>query len=92
MLEEYDLEAAAREDLKRVLEQLGDRKPALGLYFNCCARGASFFCVPWLEAAYLQNALGAAPVGGMFGSCEIGPIAGHPELLTYTGVLALLDA
>jgi small ligand-binding sensory domain FIST len=83
---------AAREDLKRVLEQLGGRKPALGLYFDCCARGASFFGVPGLEAAYLQNALGAAPVGGMFGSCEIGPIAGHPELLTYTGVLALLDA
>lgn len=83
---------AAREDLKRVLEQLADRKPALGLYFDCCARGASFFGVPGLEAAYLQNALGAAPVGGMFGSCEIGPIAGRPELLTYTGVLALLDA
>jgi len=83
---------AAREDLKRVLEQLGDRAPALGLYFDCCARGASFFGVPGLEAAYLQNALGAAPLAGMFGSCEIGPIAGRAELLTYTGVLALLDA
>jgi small ligand-binding sensory domain FIST len=83
---------AAREDLKRVLDQLGDRTPALGLYFNCCARGASFFGVPGLEAAYLQNALGPAPLAGMFGSCEIGPIAGRPELLTYTGVLALLDA
>jgi small ligand-binding sensory domain FIST len=83
---------AAREDLKRVLEQLEDPTPALGLYFDCCARGASFFGVPGLEAAYLQNALGAAPLAGMFGSCEIGPIAGRPELLTYTGVLALLDA
>jgi small ligand-binding sensory domain FIST len=66
--------------------------PALGLYFDCCARGASFFGIPGLEAAYLQNALGDAPLAGMFGSCEIGPIAGRAELLTYTGVLALLDA
>jgi small ligand-binding sensory domain FIST len=66
----------AREDLKRVLEQLGGRAPALGLYFDCCARGAAFFGVPGLEAAYLQHALGDAPLAGMFGSCEIGPMLG----------------
>ena len=32
-----------------------------------------------------------APVLGVYGSCEIGPIGGSVELLTYTGVLALLD-
>ena len=32
------------------------------------------------------------PIAGMLGSCEIGPIGGVPRLLTYTGVLALLDA
>jgi small ligand-binding sensory domain FIST len=83
---------AAREDLKHMLEPLGGRMPALGLYFDCCARGANFFGVPGLEAAYLQQAFGAAPLAGMFGSCEIGPIAGSVELLTYTGVLALIDA
>jgi small ligand-binding sensory domain FIST len=83
---------SAREDLKHMLGQLAEPEPALGLYFNCCARGAGFFGVPGLEAAYLQRALGEAPVAGMFGSCEIGPIAGQTELLTYTGVLALLDA
>lgn len=82
---------SAREDLKHMLGQLAGPEPALGLYFNCCARGARFFGVPGLEAAYLQRALGEAPVAGMFGSCEIGPIAGQTELLTYTGVLALLD-
>ncbi len=44
-----------------------------------------------LEAAYLESAFGSAPLAGMFGSCEIGPIGGRTELLTYTGVLALLD-
>ncbi len=82
---------SAREDLKAVLAKLGKRAPALGLYFNCCARGSSFFGVSGLEAAYLENAFGSAPLAGMFGSCEIGPIGGRTELLTYTGVLALLD-
>jgi small ligand-binding sensory domain FIST len=70
---------------------LGGPSPALGLYFNCCARGAGFFGVPGLETAYLDRALAPAPVAGMFGSCEIGPIGPTAELLTYTGVLAVLD-
>jgi small ligand-binding sensory domain FIST len=82
----------AREDMKAMLAGLGDTPPACGLYFDCCARGASFFGVPGLEAAYLDRACGSRPVAGMFGSCEIGPIAGETQLLTYTGVLALLDA
>jgi small ligand-binding sensory domain FIST len=82
---------AARDDLKVMLEQVGGAPPALGLYFNCCARGSGFFGVPGLEAAYLDRAFGAAPLAGMFGSCEIGPIGRSTELLTYTGVLALID-
>jgi len=83
---------SAREDMKAMLEPLGGASPALGLYFNCCARGEGFFGVPGLEAAYLERAFGRAPIAGLFGSCEIGPIGGDAELLTYTGVLALLDA
>jgi len=81
---------AAREDLKAMLAGLGGA-PALGLYFDCCARGEPFFGISGLEAAYLEQAFGTAPIAGMFGSCEIGPIGGSAELLTYTGVLALLD-
>jgi small ligand-binding sensory domain FIST len=62
------------------------------LYFKCCARGAEFFGFPGLEAAYLERAFRDAPIAGLFGSCEIGPIAGTPELLTHTGVLALIDS
>ncbi len=86
---------AARVDLKAMLAELRDAKPAFGLYFNCCARGASFFGVPGLEAAYLDHAFADAPIAGMFGSYEIGPIGDSgqqlAELLTYTGVLALVD-
>ena len=59
--------------------------------FVCCARGADFFGVAGLEAAYLESVYGEAPILGMFGSCEIGPVGARTELLTYTGVLALLD-
>jgi small ligand-binding sensory domain FIST len=83
---------SARDDLKAMLGRLDGTPPVLGLYLNCCARGESFFGVPGLESAYLENALGSeTPVAGMFGSCEFGPIGDTPELLTYTGVLALLD-
>jgi small ligand-binding sensory domain FIST len=81
----------AREDLRAMLGQLEGEPPAFGLYFDCCARGSSFFGVSGLEAGYLERAFGSAPIAGMFGSCEIGPIADRTELLTYTGVLALVD-
>jgi small ligand-binding sensory domain FIST len=83
---------SAREDLKAMLERLGSPAPAFGLYFDCCARDAGFFGVEGLEAAYLESVFGQAPVAGMYGSCEIGPVGGRTELLTYTGVLALVDA
>jgi small ligand-binding sensory domain FIST len=86
---------SARADLKAMLAGLAGGASAFGLYFNCCARGSSFFGVPGLEAAYLENAFAKTPIAGMFGSHELGPI-GDPgdsslQLLTYTGVLALLE-
>ena len=82
----------ARQDLKDMLERLPDaREATCGIWLDCCARGQGFFGVPGLEAAYLEQALGPVPVAGMFGSCEIGPVAGTTELLTYTGVLALVQ-
>ncbi len=86
---------SARADLKAMLAEVARERPSLGLYFDCCARGSSFFGVAGLEIAYLERALGGVPIAGMFGSCEIGPIGDSAdssvELLTYTGVLALLE-
>jgi small ligand-binding sensory domain FIST len=86
---------SARADLKAMLAGLADGDPACGLYFNCCARGAGFFGIPGLETAYLGQVFAKTPIAGMFGSFEVGPIGGpddcRAELLTYTGVLALLD-
>ncbi|HEY8152825.1 MAG TPA: FIST N-terminal domain-containing protein [Myxococcota bacterium] len=82
---------AARDDLKAMLAGLAGGSPGGALYFDCCARGAGFLGAQDLEAAYLEQALGKAPLLGVYGSCEVGPIAGRTELLTYTGVLVLLD-
>jgi small ligand-binding sensory domain FIST len=86
---------SARSDFKQMIDGVLDGDPAFGLYFNCCARGTSLFGVPGLEAAYFDSAFGDLPIAGMFGSHEVGPI-GDPldpnlELLTYTGVLAVVD-
>ena len=81
----------AREDLKDMLAGLPRGGATCGIWLDCCARGTGFFGVSGLEAAYLEQAMGDMPVGGMFGSCEIGPVAGRTELLTYTGVLALIE-
>ena len=83
---------AAREDLKAMLEGLAAGPPAFGLYLDCCARAMPFFGIPGLEAAYLARAFEGVPIAGMLGSCEIGPIGRSTQLLTYTGVLALIDA
>jgi small ligand-binding sensory domain FIST len=80
--------ASARDDLRAMLEGVAPARAAL--YFDCCARGEALFGVAGIEAAYLARALGDAPVAGLLGSCEIGPIGPRTELLTYTGVLALL--
>ena len=81
----------ARSDLAEMLAPLAGRPASLGLWLDCMARGRSFFGVEGLEAAYLERALGPTPVGGMFGSCEIGPVGGATQLLTYSAVLALVD-
>jgi small ligand-binding sensory domain FIST len=83
---------AAREDLKAMLGGVAGVRPAAGLYFDCCARGASLFGVEGLESGYLGHAFPGVPIAGMLGSCEIGPVGGTTELLTYTGVLAIFDA
>lgn len=85
----------AREDLQQMLERqkknLGNKPPQLGLYFNCCARGASLYGIPGIDTAYIRQSLGDFPLIGMFGSFELGPLGKKNHLLAYTGVLVLIN-
>jgi len=85
---------AAREDLKRVLALVAPQRPDFGLYLGCRARGHSLFGFSGLEAGYLDQGLGGAPLLGLQSAYQIGPRQGRPgaDLLTYSGVLALVDS
>jgi small ligand-binding sensory domain FIST len=84
----------ARDDLAQMLhrqvEMLGGKKPAFGLYFNCCARGSSLYGFPGIDSAYITQALGEFPLIGMFGGYELAPLGRTNHLFAYTGVLALV--
>jgi small ligand-binding sensory domain FIST len=84
----------ARDDLNQMLERqrqkLGGRKPAFGLYFNCCARGSSLYGTSGIDTAYIRQVLGDFPLIGMFGGYELAPLGGANHLFAYTGVLALI--
>lgn len=84
----------ARDDLNQMLERqarkLEKRKPAFGLYFNCCARGNSLYGMPGIDTAYIRQALGDFPLIGTFGGYELAPLGSKNHLFAYTGVLALI--
>jgi small ligand-binding sensory domain FIST len=84
----------AREDLGQMLGRqvgsLGGKSPALGFYFNCCARGGSLYGMDGIDVAYIRQALGEFPLIGLFGSFELGPLGRKNHLLAYTGVLTLI--
>jgi small ligand-binding sensory domain FIST len=84
----------ARDDLGEMLQRqaarLNGKKPAFGLYFNCCARGASLYGIPGIDSAYIRQILGEFPLIGMFGGYELAPLGGANHLFAYTGVLALI--
>jgi small ligand-binding sensory domain FIST len=84
----------ARDDLGQMLDRQAQRlkgkKPAFGLYFNCCARGASLYGIAGIDSAYIRQVLGDFPLIGMFGGYELAPLGGANHLFAYTGVLALV--
>lgn len=84
----------ARDDLGQMLKRqalrLDGKKPAFGVYFNCCARGASLYGIPGIDSAYIRQVLGDFPLIGMFGGYELAPLGGANHLFAYTGVLALI--
>lgn len=84
----------ARNDLQEMLDRqrahLNGTKPALGFYFNCCARGSSLYGIPGIDAAYIKQSLGDFPLLGMFGGYELAPLGRANHLFAYTGVLVLV--
>ena len=76
--------------LRRVSQESAD-DARFGFYFNCLARGRSLYREDGVDAGLIRAALPNVPVIGLFGNCEIAPLAGTNRILTYTGVLVLVS-
>jgi small ligand-binding sensory domain FIST len=79
---------SARQDLVRMLRQLGGRlrgPPKGGVYVSCVARGAALFGEPGVETALIRETLGDFPLVGFFANGEIS----RDRLYGHTGVLTL---
>jgi small ligand-binding sensory domain FIST len=85
---------SAREDLKRLLDEVSPRHTGLdyrfGFYFDCLARGSSLYDETGTDSRMLAEALPGVPLIGFFSNAEIGPLHGRNQLFTYTGVLLLI--
>jgi small ligand-binding sensory domain FIST len=69
---------------------LASRQAEGALVFTCNGRGTRLFDDPHHDAAMLQRAIGAAPVGGYFAAGEFGPIGGRNFVHGFAASMALL--
>lgn len=77
---------AAREDLRDLLT---GRSAAGALVFTCHGRGSRFFGSPDQDAEAVSEALGGAPVAGMFCAGELGPVGSRNFVHTFSASIAL---
>jgi small ligand-binding sensory domain FIST len=82
-------QAAAREDLQRITQELKSSmpQPRGALYFSCLARGEHMFGSRGAELQLIGRALGEVPLVGFFCNGEIS----RDRLYGYTGVLTLFQ-
>lgn len=90
----YRNPSLAKQDLKLMLEDLRERlspsQPALGFYFNCCARGEELYGNPGEDAALIREYFPGVPVIGFFGFGEIAPLDHVNHMHHHSGVLTFL--
>jgi small ligand-binding sensory domain FIST len=83
--------AAAHDDLDGLLARgAPEVEPEAALLFTCNGRGRHLFGVPDHDAELLSERVGPVPTAGFFAAGELGPIAGHNELHSFTASLLLL--
>jgi len=83
--------AAAHDDLEGLLARRApDADPEAALLFTCNGRGRGLFGVPDHDADLLSQQIGPIPTAGLFAAGELGPVAGHNELHSYTASVLLL--
>jgi hypothetical protein len=75
-----------------LLERLGDRRPFLALYLDCCGRACTYSGTEREEAEEVQKAIGTKmPLLGVYSGVEIAEVGGRPEPLDWNGVLCIFS-
>lgn len=84
----------ARQDMRLMLQDVRERiapsKPALGFYFNCCARGQMLYGKAGEDAALIREYFPNVPIIGFFTYGEIAPVDHVNHLHHHSGILTLL--
>jgi len=80
--------ASAGEDLAQLM---GARTSHAGLLFTCNGRGSQMFTTPDHDASVVSDALGGAPLAGMFCAGELGPIGGRNFVHGFTASVVLFQ-
>jgi len=78
--------ASADDDLKALM---AGRRARGALLFTCNGRGTRLFRRPHHDASVVGDALGGAPVAGLFAAGEFGPVGGRNFLHGFTASVAL---
>jgi small ligand-binding sensory domain FIST len=85
--------AAAEQDSMAAVAELAESiaEPDFAVVFSCIGRGPYFFGTADRDLDCLLERFPALPVIGAYGAGEIGPVAGHSALLSYSAVLTVVD-
>jgi hypothetical protein len=82
---------SVRQQTRRLLASLKERKPLLAFYIDCAGRSCAFSGAEIEEASILQAELGPdIPLLGFYSGVEIAPLLGRSRPLDWTGVLTFL--
>ena len=83
---------SARSISQRLLDEVKDFDPFLGIYIDCAGRTSGFCGAGAEEGAFVQETIGAEmPLLGFYSGVEVAPFMGGSRALDWTGVLIVLS-
>lgn len=78
--------------IKKIFDNIPDRKPVFALYINCAGRAAGYAGIDLEDAYLVQKAVkDKVPLMGIYTGVEISSVAGKPRGLDWTGVFCLFS-